>query len=384
MISKDKVKHLSRNILMRIFAIRRANKKSAFFISFSGKQYSDSPKAISEYLHRLDPSIEIVWMVDPLARKGMPRYIKCVAPSSIDAIKEQARSVVWVSNTTIASGTFKPKGTYYIQTWHGDRGFKLCGYDAAKVMKTNYSKSKKLFVENELCDLYLVGSQFGEKVGRSALGYNGEFLKTGIPRNDILIDYQNQSEGIKRIKKNIGIEGKKILLYAPTFRDKNRSDQIADVNLSDCLDVLSQTGEDWVCLLRGHSATKHLKTMNDDERVLDVSDYPDMADLLLISDMEITDYSSSISDFILTARPSILAQFDRNKFEEENRTLYFNPDDSGYPVAHSQQELTNILKHIDEIDFKDVREKVNEFYGTYETGKATEEVCDRILREIKA
>lgn len=382
MPSYYRTKSLIRNIFMRIFSFRKDN--SVFFISFSGKQYSDSPKVISEHLHEIYPTINIYWMLDPNSRKDIPDYIHCVSPSSVEAIKVQARAKVWVSNTTLAYGTFKPKETFYIQTWHGDRGFKLCGYDAAKVMKENYSKSESRFVEESICNLYLTGSCFGEKVGRSGLGFNGEFLKKGIPRNDVLIDIQNQSEKIQRIKEQIGVKGRKILLYAPTFRDKSRNEQVADVNLSECLNVLSRNGQEWACLLRGHSATKHLRTMNDDKRIIDVSHYPDMADLLLISDMEITDYSSSISDYILTARPAILAQFDRNKFEEENRTLYFNPDDSGYPVAHSQQELTNILKHIDEIDFKDVREKVNEFYGTYETGKATEEVCDRILREIKA
>ena len=378
---KDKAKISARNVLMRVFSFsKKKRNKAVFFISFSGKQYSDSPKAISEKLHEKAPNIQIIWMGNDAVKAALPEYVTFVQNSSVKALRWMAQSDVWVANTTLGRGTYKRRGILYIQTFHGDRGFKKCGYDAAQEMGKKYEKSDMHFVEEELCDIYMTGSVFAERFAKSALHYNGQTTKYGIPRNDVLMNISSNAEKAFAIREKLKISPQyKILLYAPTFRDTNRNKQDVNIDISEALNVLERDGSKWVCLLRGHSATKELSFGGEDSRILDVSDYMDMADILLISDILITDYSSSASDFILTNKPVILAQYDIVQFTKESRTLYFDPKDTGYLIAYNEEELKGILSNINSFDHESIRKKVDSFYGTHESGQSTEKICDYII-----
>lgn len=379
---KKCIKEWIRYIFMFFFYhIRNRKKKRVFFISFSGKQYSDSPKVISEKLHEIAPDVEIIWLGNEKVKHVVPSYVKCVSVSSLKSIKYMAQANVWVANSLLSNGMYKGRKTLYIQTFHGDRGFKKCGYDATFDMGEIYQKYNRRYFEEKKCDYYLTGSIFAEHFAKVAYGINCPFLKHGIPRNDILVNFSQLLPQIRSIKVNLKIEPeKKILLYAPTFRDYSRDVQNVSVDLTECLDVLCQNGEDWICLMRAHSATSNLLLQRKDNRVKNVSDYMDMADLLLIADCLITDYSSSAGDFVLTNRPIVLTHFDINEYTSNSRTLCFDPKEPGYLIAYNQNELNHILSQLSEYDHNAISEKVNSFYGTYESGKSADYVCEIIQK----
>ena len=108
-----------------------------------------------------------------------------------------------------------------------------------------------------------------------------------------------------------------------------------------------------------------------------------MADLLLIADLLITDYSSCAGDFLLTGRPLVLAHFDIKHYEEQGRSLWVDPVEAGYLVAKNQDELNQILSNLYSYDHKAIADKINRFYGTKETGQSSEAVVRRILKEVK-
>jgi CDP-glycerol glycerophosphotransferase len=108
-----------------------------------------------------------------------------------------------------------------------------------------------------------------------------------------------------------------------------------------------------------------------------------MADLLLVTDLLITDYSSCAGDFLLTGKPVVLAHFDRESYQSKDRQLWVDATEAGYLVARNQQELNDILKRIDTYDHKTINEKVLQYYGTKESGHASETVAQRILQELK-
>ena len=107
-----------------------------------------------------------------------------------------------------------------------------------------------------------------------------------------------------------------------------------------------------------------------------------MADLLLIADLLITDYSSSAGDFLLTGRPLVLAHFDRKDYESQKRSLWVNPEEAGYLVAKNQDELNQILSHLYSYDHQAIADKINSFYGTRETGQSSEAVARRIIKQL--
>jgi CDP-glycerol glycerophosphotransferase len=361
--------------------------KKAVFISFDGKSYSDNPKAISEKLHELHPDFEIVWMFGNAEekRKIVPDYVKCVQAGSFEALRELATSKFWVDNFCKPLFIYKGKNQFYIQTGHGDRGFKKVLYDVRTLLPNGHYKEGDL-AEPEICDLGVSGSEFMNRLYRSAFGYEGEILTCGSPRNDqLLVCDKSKAKAVREtLKLDMGI---KILLYAPTFRDsKLGSAQGFDgIDLRSVIRSLEdKTGDRWVCLVRSHSSAsgfENQRLFND--RLTDVTAYEDMSDLLLISDMLITDYSSSAGDFALLGRPIILFQNDREEYVKKDRTFYFDIDESPYIVALNQDQLIDIIRNMEMDKAAQNCRDILRFYGASETGKSSEAVANYIISKLK-
>lgn len=278
------------------YITRNGGEKYVYFSSFRG-QYSDNPKAISESLHIIAPEIKQIWCLSMASMNDAPDYITKVRLGSLQAIKLQARASVWVDNCVYRkfTGVYKGKDTFYIQTWHGDRGVKRVGFLALETMGKKYREYGNP-IEMKDCNLYLAASDFGVTLANKGLRFFGEIMKEGSPRNDILINRVNNKQKALTIKKKLGIRmTDKILLYAPTFRD-NSSVQTCLVNLEESLKCLNKKDENWICLVRTHSLTKKMDFAQFTNCYIDVTSYPDMADLLLITDLLITDYSSCATD----------------------------------------------------------------------------------------
>lgn len=380
-----KFKNLLIGLYIKLYKMFNRVNNCVLFESFHGAAYSDNPKAISEKLHELDSSIKIKWLVNlnKCDINNIPSYIKVVnIKKGRTALKSYLTSKVYVTNFALPK-LKKSKKQTFIQTWHGDKAFKKVLYDSG------YRTEKDVVYESQegYCDLMVAGSDYGVRQFRSAFRYTGDILNIGTPRNDKLI-FINSNE-IAMIKSTLGIEKDvKILLFAPTLRQKNSDtntlQEIEDLNLSLILDALGKRdGGSYVCLLRAHPAMKGLYNNSVDNRILDVSKYPDMADLLLVSDVLITDYSSCAGDFALTGKHIYLFQPDRKEYVEGDRSFYFDIDDSPYFVAQTQDELLNIIKNTNDELAKKNCDDILRFYGNTETGKASEEVCKKIIDWIR-
>ena len=376
-------KWIRKSYMYLCYVTRPRKEKSVFFASFRG-QYSDNPRAISECLHQMAPNVKIVWMVKPQFQKYVPDYATIVPPTPRLALKAQARTKVWVLNYTYRKqlGVYKGLHNFYIQTWHGDRGLKTIGY------LTEHSKGKD-YNGNDLshCDLFVAASDYGVKKARQGLLYEGEVIVKGMPRNDKLVNINKYKDEAAKMRKRLGVsDDVKIVLYAPTFRDEERSQQCA-IDIASTIACLESNGEKWICLIRSHSQSKGFSVPNAQSLELnykDVTSYPDMADLLLIADLLITDYSSCAGDFLLTGKPVVLAHFDRADYEAQGRPLWVNPDEAGWIVAQNQDELNQILSNLYSYDLQAIADKVNRFYGTKETGKSSEAVVHRILQILNS
>lgn len=362
------------------------DEKKAVFISFLGKTYSDNPKAISETLYEISPDFKIIWLFNnpEEKKKIVSSYVKCVKTGSIEALNQLATAKFWVDNFPKSIFHYKSRKQVYIQTWHGDRGFKKVLYEVRTLLPNGHYKEGDL-IEPKNCNLAVSGSRYGDDVYRAAFGYNGEILKVGTPRNDLLLSVDK--ERVKYIKQTLNIpENKKILLYAPTFRDSNRN-ELQDISNIDLIKTLicleDKMGGEWVCLTRSHAASKGLRDIESDKSIIkNVSNYEDMADLLLISDFLITDYSTSAGDFVLLNRPVILFQYDINDYVKNDRQLHFDMSDSPYIIAETQEELFKRINELtDEMIIKNCKD-ILEFYGTVETGEASKRVVEYMLSKL--
>ena len=341
-----------------------------FFQSFLG-QYSDNPRAISEAIHELDPTIELVWYLKN--ETEAPNYIKRV--NGIKASIYQVQADAWVLNNpnSPSLGNYKGEGTFYVQTWHGDRGFKRIGWSKKEELGDKFDGA---YFDSQGIDLFTAGSSFAVKMFRDGFLYKGETQIVGTPRNDKLVKLNEYKDYIKKVKQKLNInENVKVLLFAPTFRDFQNTKQDVLVDIPRCLEILSSSGEEWICLLRSHSHSKGFDTTYD-KKMIDVTDFGDMADLLMVADCLITDYSSCSCDFILTGKPCVLALFDE---EEYKRPLWVTPKEAGFLVAKDQIELDRILLKLYDYNHKEIDDRILNYYETKETGNASMITAKRII-----
>lgn len=261
-----------------------------------------------------------------------------------------------------------------MQTWHGNRSFKkvICQSSYLGFLPSNV-------VENEICDLCLAGSDFGLETYRTAFLYDGPVLKLGTPRCDRLV--RPDAAHAAALKASMGFEANtRYVLYAPTFRDK---EGLEDDTAHEALDVdyiaerlKRATGEKWRVLLRVHPSVAE-KAIAVSELGVNVSAWEDMMDLLEVADALISDYSSSVGDYILTGRPVVLFQHDLEDYERDSRELRFDMGGSPYVVARTNEEVALKLAGL----FCDGGiaaandAEIAAFYNTYETGHSAESTC---------
>lgn len=350
------------------------------FSSFSGRSYSDNPRCISEMLHDMCPQAKIVWLLQKPDewKDTVPDYVTVVPRFSMKSAYEMGSARVWVDNFTQLPYLIPKKGKqFYMQTWHGDRAFKKIGYDNDIMEK--YRMTRRV---EEQCDVFLSGSDFGEKMFGTAFRYHGPFLKNGAPRNDVLV--RNDPEEIAAVKEKLGIDPSiKLLLYAPTYRETTTTvPKDAQMDLLRTLQHLEKTtGDKWMCLYRAHYLSTGIDLTAVQDRLIDMSKYDTMSDLLLIADMLLTDYSSSAMDYCLLDRPVLLFQADIEDYLA-HREMYFKMSDTPFLVAMNQSELENLISDMTPEMAAENCRAIRDYFGFSETGRATEEACRYIIDKL--
>lgn len=357
-------------------------------ILFASGRYGDSLSRISEYLHSKDPEVSIVWAYrneDLNHLSEFPDYIKTVLFESEEYYQELSTSSVWVFNVLIPQGTIKRKNQLYIQVWHGDKPFKRIGNDAAGNASYRRQSAGRKFSEQELCDYFVTGSLLFIDIWKRSMGYSGATISTGLPRND---DFFNTAIDYESIRKELGITGKKkLLIYAPTFRDHiSDNGRIGtDIDICQILNLLEKKYQcEWLCLKRSHGGTHlELDKTKEDNRIIDVSQYRDMTNLLLISDILITDYSSCAGDFAYTGRPVLLYQDDYEVYTSKDRSLIFDMSKTPFYVARNMREMEQIIAQLNSEAVKRNDEDILRLYQSSQTSHSTEDVCEKIIAHMK-
>lgn len=364
------------SLLLRVFGcFVKTDSKMILFNSFGGRKYDDSPRAIFEKMimdTRFD-DYKLVWAVNNPENFDIPKRAKVVKDYSFAFFIYALKAKVWITNSSMEHGLcFKKKSTIYINTWHGS-AIKFLGKDVKEEGKSFKGKS----TSKE--DAFYTQSEFDEYVFKRAFGKKeSDFKRFGLPRNDELscID----SKQVDVIKGNLGIDkSKKVILYAPTFREYSRSatNEITQEMHIDLFRWEREMGDKYILLVRVHYEVAKLLDFTAHQSVINVSDYPHLNDLLIISDAMISDYSSIFFDYSILHRPMLCFAYDIEEYSK-NRGMYLDiRKDLPSQIVEDEtilfDEIKNVFNH-----YERECEKTVEFQKRYvsEYGHASVKTCD--------
>lgn len=354
--------------------------------NFFGRGYGDNPKYIVDEILRQDPSVDIVWLVnDHVSTKEFPTGIRTVKIGSPKAAYEYATAHIWIDNIKNNFKGIKRPGQFYLQTWHGGIAFKKIEKAVESHLDPSYVEASKK--DSKITDVILSDSKWVTNSIRENFWYDGEILETGFPRNDAFFNNTNETE--ERVRQFYNISpNTKIVLYAPTFRNNVKiEDQrfLYEVNGAKIKEACEKMfGGQYIFLERVHPNVASQIDLPVSDFVKSANDYPDMQDLLVAADVLITDFSSSVFDFILNKHRVFLFAKDYDQYIASERELNFNiKEDLPFSFANSENELIqNINNYDDEKGKKDVEELINSF-ELEEDGHASERVAKILLDVIK-
>ena len=348
------------------------------FMTFN-HTYSCNPKYICQELLRQQLPVDLVWVVKPEQPTEVPEGVRTVVYGTYAYLKEVATARVWVDNAFGFSWNpipIKKKGQFYIQTWHGSLGLKRIGRENVKNRRWSFAAR----LNSKWVDLCVSNSGFETGVFRQTHWPKNEILELGHPRNDIL--FGENAEVAERVHAYFGIAGhKKIVLYAPTFRNDDAAD-CYDLDYSRLLDALEERfGGEFVLLNRFHMKTlKARETRVADSRILDATAYPDIQELMVASDVGITDYSSWICDFVLTGRPGFLYAADLEKYDRE-RGFYYPLEETPFPIAQNNDQLIENISGFNAERYAAKKESFLQARGCKENGTAAMRTVEIIKQQ---
>lgn len=367
-------------------------KNRIVFSSFCGSNCSCNPKAVFEYLLKnYKDKFEYVWLFDFNSNPEIPEEVKknakCVQFNSDESDYYKAASGVWCFNHRNTQYFHKKKNQLYIQTWHGDIGFKAI--EKKTCVKPEDFESpyiKKCIKDSKFTDIVLSGSQWGYDNMKESFFYDGEILKCGYPRNDVLFNESND-ELREKIRTRYGVPScKKICLYAPTFRAGFNVNEVLfneDNTAGRVSDALTERfGGEWVLFMKYHPASINkyeTKDFMDGKTVFDISDYPDTADLLAGCDALISDYSSVSFDFALTYKPCWLYFEDFESYRKNDRNIIIDTDKIGFDMCADKDALIFAIKNFDKAEYDKKIKKMFDDFGSCENGTACSQVAQRIV-----
>ena len=363
-----------------------ADEPSVFFRTLYGEVANDSGAALHRELRRRRPDLTLYWSVQDHSVEvpdgGVP-----LVEGTREWHERLGGARYVVVNVHQPMWYRKPAGQVMVETFHG---YPYKGMGHEWWVRSGLPESRiTSFLDRARDWDYLVSPAsyatplLLEAFFRPEETEAVEVLEVGYPRNDVLLDEEG-ARTRKRTREMLGIgDHQKAVLYAPTFRDYLSNDGMTakGVKFFDPRVAADALGPSYVMLLRGHAfnARAGLRRV-EGERVVDVTYYPDVADLCLASDAAVLDYSSLRFDYALLRRPMVFLVPDEQEYHENRpAVLPYRPTAPG-PLVTTTGEVVRQLK-----DLRGLRKRyaaeIERFVSAYaelEDGHAAERVVDRV------
>lgn len=359
-------------------------------IFYAMGRYSGHGKAITESLLAFRNDLDLVWIVTN-------EHLKAKVPSGVrvvcvlnrrKVVYEMETAKCWIYENPVSTDYIKRLEQYYIQIKHWS-SITLKTFGSILHKFRNESEAVALWQHNgRIMDYIFVGSDFDEKTCRQGFCFEKEAIRVGSPRSDILFKGQEIKDKIFslwHIDKEI-----RIALYAPTFRIKEggkASKNIQDIPQIDFYQVKKalerKFGGKWIFFLRFHPMHSVDKIGSLPSFIKDVTQYEDGEELVAVSDIMITDYSSIMFEGAYIEKPVFLYAADYKEYTTEEREFWIDYNTLPFPLAESNEELCQCITDFDREKYeRDVTDFLNK-YGVHEDGHASERAAAFIIELLK-
>ncbi|MEG2799379.1 MAG: CDP-glycerol glycerophosphotransferase family protein [Erysipelotrichaceae bacterium] len=379
---------LCRILYRKVFLHLPVRHKKILFESFLGRNVSGNPKYLYKYMNDngYGNAYKMYWILNDMDEE-VEGCAKKIQRRSIAYYYHMATAGYWMFNTRQDSDIVKREKTTYLQTWHGTP-LKRLGMDMDSVSMATVSNIvdyKKEFVSNSRrWDYLLAQNQYSADIFRRCFAFRNELLCLGYPANDIL--FNSTQSDIENLKEKFNLpKDKKIVLYAPTWRDDNFLKKgYYQMKMQLDLKMMRESlGEDTIVLLRMHYLIMNSIDIDEFEGfAYDFSNNCDIQELYLVSDILITDYSSTMFDFANLKRPIIFFTYDIEDYRDSLRGFYFDFEkEAPGPIVKTTKEVIQSIQHSDEL-LIEYQQKALAFYQKFNSiddGHAARRVLDIIL-----
>ena len=356
---------------------------AVLFGCYRGEFATDSQKALDVALREKRPDLTRYWGVADRSVEVPEGSVALVMGSS--EWYDVLGSATYLCNNIDFDGFFRKRSHQkYLQTFHGypfksmGRTFWLGkGYSEERI-------ARECDRRNLEYDAILVPSEQCADYYRQEYDYRGEVLVTGYPRSDSIVT-SDRSAVRTEVLKRLGIpEGRTTVLYAPTYRD-NLTTRTYAAKLFVELDLERLTrrlGDDVVVLLRGHNNNqREAERITALRNVVDVTDYPDINELVVAADAAILDYSSLRFEWALTGKPAVFFVPDIDTYFAKRPPLFGFAESAPGPLLSTTDDVAARLADLPALA-EQTRERISAFNTTYNQlhdGQATQRVLEQFF-----
>jgi CDP-glycerol glycerophosphotransferase len=374
---------IKREVYARLLSRLPLRRGSVVFESHLGGSYSDSPKYIYEALQRSGYRGKVYWSYAK-SSAGFPKDATLVKRNSWPYLRALARAEFWVDNQGFPQWIGKRRGTTYIQTWHGT-ALKKMGVNTPQVRAMLAADRARLARAVGRFDHFLIRSEYDLRTLVEAFELRAQPLRAGYPRNDALLA-PDRAEHAERLRGRLDLagpvaDGRKVLLYAPTFRDSTGPFEPG----FDLDEFARRFGDRILLLVRAHYLNSVQVPRESAGAVRDVSTYPDVTELMLVADGLLTDYSSVMFDYALLDRPLLFFAPDAESYGRERGTYFDLAQRAPGPFTTDQDSLFAAVEEFASARdaaadaYAEARKRFAHDFGEYDTGTAAEQVVARFF-----
>lgn len=390
---QKRLKKIKKKLKPRILSIYKmgckilpVSKKIIVFECNLGRNYTGNPKAIYEEMinQGLDKKFRCYFIMEK-PKTQIPGSAKVIKRNRFKYFYYLSRAGIWVCDTRLPKYIIKKPKTTYIQTWHGTPLKKLA-MDMEFIHmagEKDIDHYKQKFIDNSSTwDFLISQNRFSTEIFRRAFAFDKEMLEIGYPRNDVLFAKNNEQD-ITELKNKLGIPlDKKVILYAPTWRDNEfygrgqyKFNREMDFDL-----MQEKLSDEYVIIVKYHYLVRDKIDWKPYQGfVYSCNLSYDIADLYLVADMMITDYSSVMFDYSLLQRPMFFFCYDLEAYRDELRGFYFDfLEEAPGPITQSTEELIDSIVNYDYVTYKDRQDAFFQKFNHADDGRASGKVVELI------
>lgn len=368
------------------------NEKYILFVSYHGKGYLCNPKYLHQYMINNDKykDYKFIWAIKEINNVEIPNA-KIIKYNSIRYFYYLARSKYWIINCKMPKYVLKKKNQVYFQTWHGTPLKRLANDinigENAIFYRAKVSKKEMVKSYNEDANKYnyfLSPNKFSSEKFQSSFNLDRSIIiENGYPRNDFLTNINEEDIVKLKNKYNIPLD-KKVILYAPTWRDNsfNIKGYVFELKANFRL-WKKELEKDYVVIFKPHYLiiNKYYdKELSDFLYVINENE--DINELYVISDMLITDYSSAFFDYAILNRPIFFYMYDLKEYAEKLRGFYLNIyNDLPGKIIVDEVELLKLIKDNQKY-IEENKTKIKEFnliYNNLQDGQCSRRIIEKII-----